>query len=312
MTYSIIARDPDTGAVGATGQSHFFNAGAHVFFAEAGVGIVAAQMMPEPTNGARALALLRGGTSAEETLRNLRAADPAAGLRQTAIVTVGGDAAAFTGAQCVAHSVHWVSDGVTAQSAMCRDPGIARAMVDAFQRATGPFAERLLDALDAAETLGGDWRGRKSASIVIVADSASAPVPNGRVMDLRVEDHPDPLVALRRLVVTHRFHARAGEALGLALGGRVADALEGFDVLEHEDADEPDVAFRHALALVMSGAVERARERLEVCYQLNEGWRSLVERLPAAGLIPDDPRVLDILLAPRAVGVGSAEGRLSR
>lgn len=298
MTYSIVAHDPDTGVVGAAVQSHFFNAGVHVLHAEAAAGIVATQMLPDPAHGPRALAQLRAGASAAETLERIRSADPGAAVRQLAIVSVRGDAAAFTGDHCVEWSAHCVEAGVTAQAAMCRSPDTPGAMMTAFRAARGALADRLVAALDAGEACGGDWRGQKAAALVVVPTSATETTPGGRLIDLRVEDSARPLAELRRLVAAHRFHSRANDAFAKAVGGRVDDALADLDALEREDADDPDVAFRHALALTMAGDARRARARLEACYRRDEGWRSMVERLPAAGLLPNDAALLEVLTAP--------------
>lgn len=297
MTYSIIARDPSTGTVGAAAQSHFFNVGAHVLHAEPGVGIVAVQMMPEPPVAPRVLALLRAGASAEEAVDRACAADAGAALRQIGLVDARGVAAAYTGAQCVAYSAHCVGEGATAQAAMCRSPDTAVAMLEAFRRGSGSFAERLLDALDAAERSGGDIRGQKAAVLFVIDGAAPSQAGSGRLVDLRVEDHARPLEELRRLVESHAFYASANDALALALAGRLPESCSAFEELEAKNADDPDVALRHALVLVMAGDVHHAKRRLASCYRHHDGWRTIVERLPAAGLLPDEPALLATLLA---------------
>lgn len=296
MTYSIIARDPETGEIGAAGQSHFFNAGILIFSAEPGVGAVAAQMMPEPSYRARGLAAMGAGARAADALDAARRDDPGAEMRQVAMLDASGRVAAFTGARCVAYSAHCLSTGVSAQAAMCRSPDTSRVMVAAYRESRGALAERLLAALEQAEACGGDLRGQKAAALVVVAGSASAEPWKDRMIDLRVDDNPRPLDELRRLLNLHRFHTRANRAFELALGGRVADALTEFAALEEENPDEPDVAFRHGLVLALAGGAARARARLEPCYRLHDGWRDVVARLPAAGLLPDDRALLDTLL----------------
>jgi uncharacterized Ntn-hydrolase superfamily protein len=298
MTYSIIARDPETGEIGAAGQSHFFNAGALLFSAEPGVGAVATQMMPEPSYRTRALDAMRGGACAEEALRSARERDPGTATRQVAAVDAWGRVAAFTGAQCIAYSAHCLGEGVSAQAAMCTSPETARAMVSAYRESHEPLAERLLTALEAAEACGGDLRGQKAASLLVVAGSASAEPWKDRIVDLRVDDHRRPLEELRRLVGLHRLHTRANRALELALAGQVAHSIDEFEALERENPNDPDVAFRHALVLAVAGDAQRARVRLEPCYRLHDGWREVVKRLPAAGLLPDDQALLATLTTP--------------
>jgi uncharacterized Ntn-hydrolase superfamily protein len=298
MTYSIIARDPETGDIGGAMQSHFFNAGVHALFAEPGAGIVAAQMMAERAYGTRGLDAMRTGMSASDALESARASDPAASTRQVAMIDANGFVAAFTGAQCVAHSAHALGYGTCAQAAMCKSAFTAEAMLSAYCDSSAPFAERLVDALDAAEHEGGDLRGQKSAVLLVVRGTVTAEPWRDRLVDLRVEDDARPLLEIRRLAELHRFHARANTALELALQGNVSTALDVFDVLERENADDPDVAFRHALVLTITGRAERARERLEACYQLHDDWREMVMRLPAAGLLPDDSSLLSVLTGP--------------
>ena len=292
MTYSIIARDPDTGALGGAVQSHLVNAGVHTLFGEAGVGIVIAQMMADRSYGTRGLEAMQSGRSANDALAAALSLDPASATRQVAMLDAGGGVAAFTGAQCVACSSHITGDGVSVQGAMCRRAETPHAMLAAFTAARAPFADRLVAALDAAEQAGGDMRGQRAAALLVVSGTVSAEPWRDRLVDLRVEDHPRALDELRRLVALHRLNARANDALELALGGRAAESLALFAELEAEKPEDPDVAFRHALVLTLTGSVDHARLRLEHCYRLHDGWRELVTRLPAAGLVPDDPEVV--------------------
>ena len=297
MTYSILARDRDTGALGAATQSHFFNAGPWVLSAAAGVGIVAAQMMAERAYGARGLAAMGVGASAAEALVLARDADPGHATRQVAMLDTAGRVASFTGAACLAHSSQASAEGVVTLAAMCSSTDTAQAMLEAFLTAHGPFAERLVRALEAAEREGGDLRGQRAAAVRIVAGRVSAEPWRDESLDIHVEDSPRPLEELRRLVVLHRFHGRANTALDLALSGEATESLALFEELERENADDPDVAFRHALVLTLTGAIARARERLESCYRLHDGWREMVRRLPAAGLLPADPALIEALTA---------------
>lgn len=297
MTYSILARDPETGALGGAMQSHFFNAGPWVLFADPGVGIVAAQMMAERAYGSRGLAAMREGRSAAEALAFARDADPASATRQVALLDATGRVASFTGAACVAHSSHGTGDGVATQAAMCRSPDTARVMLEEYAHARGTFAQRLVAALEAAEEEGGDLRGQKSAAMLVVAGKSSAEPWRDRLIDLHVEDSQRPIEELRRLVALHHFHGRGNDALELALAGNAAESLVRFAELERENAEDPDVAFRHALVLAVTGDVARARERFESCYARGDGWRETVRRLPAAGLLPDDPVLIAALTA---------------
>jgi uncharacterized Ntn-hydrolase superfamily protein len=297
MTYSIIARDPTTGELGAAVQSHFFNIAVHAFSAEPGVGIVAIQMMPQPAYRARGLDAMRAGASAAEALQAARAADPGAAMRQVAMLDARGCAAAFTGDQCVSYSAHCVDDGLSAQAVMCKSADIAPAMIGAFRQSSGPLAERMLAALDEAQALGGDLRGQKSAALVVVSGQASPEPWRDWQIDLRVEDHPRPLVELRRLLELHRFHGRANRALDLAMAGCASEALSEYASLESENAADPDIALRHAFVLALTGDAPRARARLDTCYQLHDGWREVVTNMISAGMLGTDSNMHATLLA---------------
>ena len=297
MTYSIIARDPSTGEMGAAVQSHFFNVAVHGFSAEPGVGIVATQMMPHPAYRPRGLEAMRAGASAADALRVTRAADAGAAMRQVAMLDARGCVAAFTGEQCVAHSGHCLDDEVSAQAAMCKSPDIAAAMIGAFRQSAGPLAERMLIALEEAQALGGDLRGQKSAALVVVSGKASTEPWKDWQIDLRVEDHPRPLVELRRLLELHRFYGRANRALDLAMAGCASEALAEYASLERENATDPDIALRHAFVLALTGDAHRARARLDTCYQLHDGWRDVVTNMISAGLLGTDSQMHATLLA---------------
>jgi uncharacterized Ntn-hydrolase superfamily protein len=296
VTYSIVAHDPATGDLGVAAQSHFFNVGAHVLFAEPGVGIVLTQMMATRAYGTRGISLMSEGRTAKESLDATRALDPGQALAQVAMLDAHGGVAVHTGAHCVAHSAHAIDEGVTAQAAMCSSPATAHAMIDAFRSSTAPLARRLLTALDAAERTGGDLRGQRAATLVVVAGRKSAEPWHDRRTDLRVEDSSRPLDELRRLLTLHELHSRGNMALELALGGKLEDALAIFAELEGENPDDPDVAFRHALVLALAGSHQKARKRLDRCYNLHRGWRQVVKRLPAAGILPDDAALMATLL----------------
>src|SRR4051812_5859387 len=214
-TYSIVARDPDTLDLGVAVQSHWFSVGSVVPWLAPAVGAVATQSVPLPNGGPRLLELL-GEMSARDALRMIVAGDEERDVRQVAVVDAPGEAAVHTGSACVAHAGDASGDGFTCQANMMASDQVWGAMAEAFPAACGPLAERLLAALEAGEEAGGDVRGRQSAAIVVVPREGEAHV---RAVDLRVEDHPEPLTELWRLLVLHRAYELAGEAAGLAAQG---------------------------------------------------------------------------------------------
>jgi uncharacterized Ntn-hydrolase superfamily protein len=204
MTYSIVARDPETGELGVAVQSRAFGTGGVCAWATAGVGAVATQSFTERRYGPRGLALMADGRAPREALDELLAADELREVRQVAFADATGATAAHTGEGCIAHAGHQSTNDVSVQGNMLRSPDVWPAMAVAFSAARGTLAERLLAALDAAEAAGGDFRGRQAAGLVVVAGEAEEQPAVDRVFDLRVDDHEEPLRELRRL---HRLAA---------------------------------------------------------------------------------------------------------
>jgi uncharacterized Ntn-hydrolase superfamily protein len=213
MTFSIVARDADSGMLGIGIQSHFFAAASVAPFAEAGVGAVSTQSFASRQYGALGLKLLRAGLPSADVLDALRTLDKNPDIRQVGIVDSQGRAAAFTGARCVQHASHCASHGVTAQGNMLATPHIADAMVEAYVTASGDFPNRILAALDRAQALGGDARGVQSAGLLIVRAERDGSPWNGIVHDERVDDHGAPLAELRRLVDLRREYRHIGGIL---------------------------------------------------------------------------------------------------
>jgi uncharacterized Ntn-hydrolase superfamily protein len=214
-TYSIVARDAQTGQLGVAVQSHWFGVGRLVTWAEAGVGAVATQAMVQVRYGPLGLERMRQGLSAQEALAELLAADDGRELRQVAMVDAGGDVAAHTGSQCIAEAGQETGAGFSAQANMMATQQVWPAMARAYREACGDLAERLLSALDAAQAAGGDLRGKQSAAMLIVGAERGPEPWAGVLLELRVEDHPEPLAELRRLVTLQRAyeHMNQGDTL---------------------------------------------------------------------------------------------------
>lgn len=207
MTYSIIARDPVSGAVGVAVQSFYFSVGAIVPWAEAGVGAVATQSFVDPSYGPLGLELMKRGKSAPDALRALVALDPGAAYRQVAMIDMRGCVAVHTGEGCLEAAGHCVGEAVAAQANLMARETVWGAMIAAFARTEGDLATRFLAALDAAEQEGGDRRGKQSAAMLVVRAQPTGKPWLDRVVDLRVEDHAEPIDELKRLLVLHRQHA---------------------------------------------------------------------------------------------------------
>lgn len=287
MTYSLVARDPTTGELGVALQSHFFGVGPVVAWAEPGIGVVATQALVEPAYGPRGLAALRDGRPAPAALAELVAADDGAAVRQVAIADPAGRVGVHTGERAIAHAGHATGDGVSVQANMMRDPGVPEAMLAAWETgAAEPLAERMLACLDAAEAAGGDVRGRQSAALVVVAGEASGDLFADRPVDIRVDDHPEPLDELRRLLTVRRAYQHQERGEDLAEAGDFDAALAEFDTAARLAPGNTEIAFWRGVALVSLGRADEARPHLERAAAEHDGWRALYERLPAAGLLP--------------------------
>lgn len=275
-TYSIVARDPATGAMAVGVQTHWFNVGGLVPWAEAGVGVVATQANVDVSYGPRALDLLRDGAAADEALARLTAEDPHAAVRQVAVLDARGGRAAHTGAGCMAHAGHALGQDHAAQANMMASDAVWGAMSHGFAESTATLPRRILDALDAGEAAGGDVRGRQSAAILVVPATGAR---WSRIVDLRVEDHPEPLAELRRLVGLHDAYVFAGEGDRLVGEGDHAAAAAEYVRAYELAPDSLELRFWAGLALVGSGDEDRGLEHLRAVIATHGGWAELLSRL---------------------------------
>jgi uncharacterized Ntn-hydrolase superfamily protein len=283
-------------------QSHFFSVGSVVSWAEAGVGAVATQSMVERSYGPRGLELMRDGESAPGSLQRLLSEDEQAAVRQVAMVDSGGRVAVHTGPRCIKEAGHRVGEQVSAQANIMERDTVPAAMVRAYSEATGGgLAERLVAALEAAEREGGDLRGRQSAALLVVAGRATGDPGADLVADLRVDDHPDPVGELGRLLVLHGAYRRAEAGDELAAAGDTDGALAEYEAAHRAVPENAELAFWHGVALAANGRDDEAAPILRRAFQTHAGWTELLERLPAAGLFPDDPERIARLAGTRAV-----------
>ena len=279
MTYSIVARDRRTGAIGVAVQSHWFSVGALVPWAEAGVGGVATQANVELSYGPRALDLLRAGGPPAEVLADLTAADPQAEFRQVAVVDAGGRVSVHTGSGCIPYAGHTTGDGFACQANLMASAQVWPAMAAAFAASDASLPYRLLAALDAGEAAGGDVRGKQSAAVLVAPGEGEG---WERVVDLRVEDHPEPLAELRRLLVLHDAYLLAGEGDRLVSQGNLAEAADRFISAQALASDNAELAFWAGLSLVAQGEVDPGVDYLRGAIAAHAGWGDLLARLDAA------------------------------
>jgi len=205
-TFSIVARDPENGDLGVAVQSKFIAVGAVVPWAQAGVGAIATQSYANTTYGPRGLALLAEGLSAAETVERLTHDDEERGMRQVGLVSATGEAAAFTGDECYEWAGHVVGEGYCCQGNILVSAETVHAMAEAFEAAEGDLAGRLVAALAAGQAAGGDRRGQQSAALLVVREGGGYGGYNDRLVDLRVDDHPQPIRELARLLDLYRLY----------------------------------------------------------------------------------------------------------
>jgi uncharacterized Ntn-hydrolase superfamily protein len=276
--------------MGVAVQSHWFSVGSLVTWAEAGVGAVATQANVEVSYGPRGLDLLRDGTPAAAALDSLTASDPHAATRQVAIVDSRGGVAAHTGGECMLFAGHTIASDHSCQANLMASERVWPAMSEAYEGAGGTLTSRLLDALDAGEAAGGDVRGRQSASILVVP---AAGAPWETIVDLRVEDHPEPLVELRRLSGLHDAYVLAGEGDELAGAGEHEAAARRYLDAHRQAPESVELEFWAGLALVQMGERERGLAHLRAAIGHDRGWRELLDRLdPSASPAAAEAREL--------------------
>jgi uncharacterized Ntn-hydrolase superfamily protein len=295
VTYSIVARDPDTGELGVAVQSHWFSVGSIVTWAQPGVGAVATQANAEAAYGPNALALLADGVPAPDALERLVAEDPGGSSRQVAVVDAHGRVGVYTGTRCIAYAGHITGQGVSCQANIMVSDRVWPAMLDAFAvgSRSASLTMRLLDALDAAEREGGDIRGRQSAAILVVPAQGE---PWRTLVSLRVEDHPDPLPELRRLVRLDEAYRLAGQADELLNAGRQDEAARLYVEASEYAPDNHELLFWAGLGTVQAGDLEAGVAKVQSALALQPAWRELLPRLPA-DLAPAGPAVLARLAA---------------
>lgn len=261
MTYSVVARDPVNGQLGVAVQSHFFGSRAVVPWVLSGIGAVATQAEAEISYGPVGLERLAAGETPRAALDALVKADDGGVERQVAIVDATGRIAVHTGERCIAEAGHVSGEGWSMQANMMRNAGVPEAMADAFTTASGDLADRMLAALDAAEAAGGDVRGRQSAALVVGYGDGK---PWERLIDVAVDDSPDPLAELRRLVRMRRAY----------LGDPACEDVMG---------DNPELLFWRAAAMAVAGEVDAARPLFAIAFAADPGWKVLLARLRARG-----------------------------
>jgi uncharacterized Ntn-hydrolase superfamily protein len=298
-TYSIVARDAETGQLGVAVQSHWFSVGSSVLWAEPGIGAVATQSFIDPNYGPLGLQLMRNGKTALQAMTALLAADEHADVRQLGMVDANGVVANHTGANAIDEHCEIAGEGYTVQANLMWKPTVCTAMVAAYESADGDLAGRMMLALEAAQGEGGDIRGKQSAAMLVVSEDRSLPAWGGRVIDLRVEDLAEPLLELRRLLTMARAYNYMNEGDEHMTNGAVEKAVTAYSAAEALVPDSHEMIFWHAATLAGAGQVDASLPIFARAFELWPQWRELVPRLPASGLLPDDPELIEKILSAK-------------
>lgn len=296
-TYSIVARDPETGQMGVAVQSNWFSVGGLVTWAEAGVGAIATQSIVDPSYGALGLQLMRAGKSAPEALKSLLASDAQADVRQVAMIDSAGRVAAYTGEHCIIAAGHKVGTNYSAQANLMLKDTVWSAMSKAFENTRGDLADRLMAALDAAQAESGDIRGKQSAAILIVNGKSTGRPWADKLFDLRVEDSKEPLIELKRLIKLQRAynHMNAGDELFAK--NDIAGAIREYGAAEAIAPDNIEMVFWHAITLANAKRVDEALPLFKRVFAADRNWATLVERLPKSNMLPDDRKLIERILS---------------
>ena len=290
MTYSIVARDPDTGALGVAVQTAWFGVGSIVPWARAGVGAVATQSFAEPAYGPRCLAALADGFGAPAALDQAVAADDTPAVRPVGVVAADGSSAALTGESCIDFAGHITGDGFTVQANMMASDTVWQAMSDAYLGSSGPFAGRLLTALRAAQAEGGDASGMISAAMLIVGPARTHEW-EGRLLDVRVDQSSDPLGDLAELITAAGAYSAIDTgftALERGAGNAaLADADRALAALPRDE----NVQFLRAGALFASGDIDGGRAALHELIAKRPTWTTILRGYAARGMLELPPGV---------------------
>ena len=291
-TYSIVARDPKTGDLGVAVQSHYFSVGPIVPWAEAGVGAVATQSLVLVDYGPLGVELMRKGLTARQALDSLLAADAHRQGRQVAMVDARGNVAAFTGPSCIPDAGDVQGEQFSCQANLMANAKVWPAMKQAFEKAEGDLAERMMVALEAAEKAGGDIRGRQSAAMVVVKGKASGKPWNDVLVNLRVEDHAQPLEELRRLLRLRRAYNFEDQGDTFTAEKKPVDAARAYAEAAKLAPDVVELQFWAAVSMYTNGQKKEGLALFQEVFAREARWVPLVSRLSRAGLFPDDPKAI--------------------
>ncbi len=303
-TFSIVARDSATGEMGVAVQSHWFSVGSVVSWAEAGVGAIATQSLVNVSFGPRGLELLKAGKTAQETLDELLGSDEGREFRQVAIVDSRGNVAVHTGDKCIGEAGHIKGENFSVQANMMLNETVWGEMSEAFKNARGSLAERMVAALKAAQKVGGDIRGQQSAALLVVKGESTGKEWEDVLIDLRVEDDPDAVSEIARLLKVHQAyeHMNAGD---LAIEENDVDkALQEYGAAEEMFPENTEMKFWTAVSLANVGRVEDSIPIFAEVFEKDKNWKTLTQRITKNGMLTVNDQELQKILSAAETKTG--------
>jgi len=295
-TYSIVARDPQTGEMGVAVQSHWFSVGSMVAWGEAGVGVVATQSFVNPSFGQHGLELLKTGKTAQEVVDELIASDEGRDVRQLAIVDSKGNSSGYTGVKCISEAGHIVGNGYSVQANMMLNNTVWGAMSKAFENSEGPLAERLITALEAAQNEGGDIRGKQSACLLVVRGDATGNLWQDRLIDLRVEDNPEPVSEIKRLLKVYRAYEHMNKGDLAVEKNDMILAMDEYNAAMQMFPENLEMKYWTAVTLANTGQIEKSLPMFKEIFVMDKNWKELTKRLSPVGLLTVNEDILKKIL----------------
>jgi uncharacterized Ntn-hydrolase superfamily protein len=285
-TYSIVALDRKNNQMGVAVQSHWFSVGSVVPWAESGVGVVAVQSMASPSYGVLGLSMMRQGESPRKVLDILAKQDISPGGRQVAMINVKGELAVDTGPDCLPEAGHYVGHDFSTQANLMRNDKVWKSMAESFESSEGELATRLLFALKSGQDAGGDIRGMQSAAILVVKTFPSGKSWEDKILELRVEDHPQPLKELERLMRLHKAYVHANRGDALSAMKKSAEAFVEYDLSVKMAPEVDELKFWKAVTLAANGRVNESIPIFRDAFKLNPDWKIFLKKLVNNSLYP--------------------------
>jgi len=295
-TYSIVALDETTGELGVAVQSHWFSVGFLVPWAKAGVGAVATQSFVKVDYGPDGLQLMESGITAVDALKTLTSKDEGEAVRQVGMIDIKGNVAAHTGSRCIKYAGHIVGENYSVQANMMANGTVPKAMAVAFEKTKGDLADRMMAALEAAEAEGGDIRGKQSAAMVIVSGEPSGVDWKDTKLSLRIEDHPTPLIELKRLIRVHRAYQHANMGDHYMETEEIDKALIEYSKAAEYYPENAELPYWSAVALANGGRIEEALPVFQSVFERNPDLKTMTPRLVKSGLLPDDKSLISKIM----------------